>query len=242
MPRLNKQQNNFIDTINKGPATLDPALFSGPADRVLLGLKAHANTISHARLVALEETFPMTRNMLGDDMFNGLSRSFTETEAGRASDANNIGADFPDFLIQRDVNQSAVDLSKIEWAWLESYNAAEAQPMELSLLGTLDEASLLTLPISLHPAARMIRMSAPLSDELSELGDSSGKAAILISRPEAEVILLPIGELDALIFDALVEQCEISNLLELILEQGGEDAPLEPILTLIGAGALITTG
>ncbi len=39
-------------------------LFAGPHERVLVGMKVHANTISHARLVALEETFPRTRDVI----------------------------------------------------------------------------------------------------------------------------------------------------------------------------------
>ena len=50
MLSLEAIEANFIDTINNGPDVLDPALFAGPLDRVLIGLKTHANTISHARL------------------------------------------------------------------------------------------------------------------------------------------------------------------------------------------------
>jgi hypothetical protein len=242
MPLLAEQLDNVVDTINQGPAALNPALFSGPIDRVLLGLKAHANTISHARLVALEESFPLTRNQLGDDSFNALSRSYIETEMARAGDANRIGAAFPDFLERHIDDQSALDLARTEWAWLESYHAAEAPPLELAFLGTLDEASLLALPISRHPAARLIELNAPLSPQLEELGDSADAAAILVTRPGAEVRLLLLSQLDADVFGAIDAHSTVGNLLALILEQGGEDIALGPILTLIGAGALITKG
>jgi hypothetical protein len=240
MPLLSEQLGNFVDTINQGPAALDPALFAGTADRVLLGLKAHANTISHARLVALEESFPMTRKALGDDIFNALCRGYTETEMARASDASRIGAAFPDFLERHVNDQSALDLTRTEWAWLESYHAAEAEALELAFLGTLDEAALLALPISCHPAARLVKISAPLSSQLDDLGDSADASAILVTRPGAEVRLLLLAQLDTNIFSAIHATSTIGNLLALILEHGG-DTPLDPILTLIGAGALITT-
>ncbi len=72
MLSLSDAQGNFIDTINEGPDRLDALLFAGSTDRVLLGLKAHANTINHARLVALEETFPLTRQEIGEAPFNLL--------------------------------------------------------------------------------------------------------------------------------------------------------------------------
>ena len=81
MPSFADAQTNFIDTINDGPDRLDPTLFAGPSDRVLLGLKAHANTDQPLeRIVALEDTFPHTRQHLGDAVFNALASDFVETK------------------------------------------------------------------------------------------------------------------------------------------------------------------
>ncbi|HMS22082.1 MAG TPA: DNA-binding domain-containing protein [Sphingorhabdus sp.] len=97
MPSLSDAQRNFIATLNEGPDTLDPALFAGAPERVLLGLKAHANTISHARLVALEESFPLTRGEMGEERFNTLSREYVETAPAKASDLAHIGRHFAPF-------------------------------------------------------------------------------------------------------------------------------------------------
>ncbi len=237
MPSLADAQANFIDTINYGPDRLDPMLFVGPPDRILLGLKAHANTISHARLVALEETFPLTRQHLGDAAFNALARNFVETGIARASDADRIGLGFPDFLS----DLSALELAKIEWAWLESYHAAEAESLTLGDLGGLDEAALLALPVAPHPSARLVKISAPISTALIELA-SEQPAAILSIRPDAEVRLVPLDNMQTAIFAAAEKNATLGNLLSIAIEQAGEQAPLEPILHLIGAGALIKAG
>lgn len=243
MLRLNEQLGNFVDTINKGPRALHPDLFTGPIDRILLGLKAHANTISHARLVALEETFPMTRADMSEEHFNQISRLYTETPACRASDNNCIGASFLDFLRAQNVVQDILDLAHIEWAWLESYNAAEADVLAVAALADLDEAAMLELAIARHPAARMVTLHAPLSpqiaSQLEQLGNVSDPAAILITRPDSEVLLQPITAAASTIFSATTNVSNMGNLLTLALEQGGDDAPLEPILTLISAGALV---
>jgi hypothetical protein len=47
MPSLLKP-STFVATINDGPGALDTTLFIGSPERIILGLKAHANTISHA--------------------------------------------------------------------------------------------------------------------------------------------------------------------------------------------------
>jgi Putative DNA-binding domain len=235
---LTHAQNNFIDTINNGPDKLDPTLFAGPPDRILLGLKAHANTISHARIVALEETFPLTRQQLGDVAFNALAREFVEAAAARACDANRIGLGFPHCLS----DPAMRDLAQIEWAWLESYNAAEAAPMTMGELAALDEAALLAFPVASHPSARIVEIFAPIAAALQELVEQQ-PVAILCVRPDAEVRLVPLDAVQFAVFAASVQKsATLGNLLAVALEQAGEQAPLEPILHLIGAGALIKTG
>jgi hypothetical protein len=238
MPSLTDAQTNFIETINDGPTRLDPALFDGQPDRVLLGLKAHANTISHARIVALEETFPLTRQHLGDAAFNALARDFVETDKARASDANRIGLGFPDHLS----DPATRELAQIEWAWLESYHAAEAVPLTLGDLAALEEAALLALPVAPHPSARTVTTSAPIASAMQDLSGQE-PAAMLCVRPDAEVRLIPLDTVQLAIFAASApKNALLSNLLAVALEQAGEQAPLEPILHLIGAGALVKSG
>lgn len=228
-------QTNFIDTINDGPDRLDPTLFAGPADRVLLGLKAHANTISHARIVALEETFPLTRQHLGEAVFNLRAREYVETVIARASDANKIGARFSGFLD----DPVTAELAQIEWAWLECYHAAEATPLMVGDLAALDEAALLALPVAPHPSARIVAVSTPIASALHELAGQQ-PAAILCVRPEAEVRLVSLLAVQRAVFAAsTLNNATLGNLLAVTIEQAGERAPLEPILHLIGAGALV---
>jgi hypothetical protein len=238
MSSLADTQINFIDTINVGPDRLDPMLFAGPPDRVLLALKAHANTITHARIVALEETFPLTRQHLGEAVFNTLVREFVETDAARASDANRIGLKFPEHL----GDAATTELAQIEWAWLESYHAAEAVPLMLADLGGLDEAALLALAVLPHPSARVVTITAPITSQLDELAGTQ-PTAILTLRPDAEVRLLALDALQLAIFKAAAQKnATLGNLLEVAIEIAGETASLGPVMDLIGAGALVKTG
>jgi hypothetical protein len=242
MLSLPDSQANFIATLNDGPDWLDPALFSGPKDRILLGLKAHANTISHARLVALEETFPLTRQQMGEAAFNQLSREYAETTYARAMDSNRIGQNLIPFLREFAVHAATVQLAAIEWAWLESYHAADAIALTAADLGGLEEAALLAMPVGVHPSARVIELIAPLSSVLAELAEQHPHSVLAV-RPDAEVRLVALdGNQSALLARAAKESCTIGNLLELAFEVAGEQAPLEPILYLIGAGALVKTG
>src|SRR3546814_20089502 len=90
---LEQGQAAIAATLLHGPGHLPADLFAGSDAAVLRGLRVHANTISHARLVALEETFPRTRDYLGEEEFNRLSRRFVE-EGGaqrRRSEERRVG-------------------------------------------------------------------------------------------------------------------------------------------------------
>jgi hypothetical protein len=233
-------QSAFIATLNNGPAALNPTLFAGTQNRVLLGLKAHANTISHARLIALEDSFPLTRAMLGDARFNTLSRQFCETVIARASDTNRIGVGFADFLLPH-VVPDMIDLVRIEWAWLESYHSADATPLVLVELAALDETDLLELTVISHDAARLVPLGSPNFTLIPELGDMTNAAAILITRPDAGVRLLALDTLTTKIFARAQKGAQMCNLLEIVTEQEDDVEPLASIITLISAGALIVT-
>jgi len=78
MQWLDGGQSAMMQALDHGPAHLPQGLFTGSPERVLAGMKVHANTISHARLVALEDTFQRTRQFIGHESFNAHSRLFIQ--------------------------------------------------------------------------------------------------------------------------------------------------------------------
>lgn len=241
MLSLAEAQDNFITTINNGPAALLPDLFAGLPDRVMLGLKAHANTISHSRLIALEDSFPRTKMAMGEAEFGAVSHSYVETDIARCANTNLIGADFADFLAEAAVGAQFVDLVRIEWAYLESYHAADVQALSLADIGAIDPGAMLNLRIDVHPAAQLVRLTSnrfDLVDEISVVKDG----AVLITRPEVGIVLNAVDRITTLLFEEALQGCKICNLLEMAVEEGEEQAALTPIIMLIGAGALIQKG
>jgi hypothetical protein len=237
---LKQVQSSLIATLNDGPVALNPMLFAGPQDRILLGLKAHANTISHARLVALEATFPLTRAAIGDGEFNTWSRQFCETAIARASNTNRIGTGFAGYLTPH-VSPDILDLLRIEWAWLESYHSADATPLMLADLATLSESDLLKLTVTAHNATRLILLGSSTFNLIPELGDMTNAAAVLVTRPDTEVRLLALDTLTTKTFVCAQKGAQMCNLLEIITEQGDSTELLAPVISLISAGALIVT-
>lgn len=241
MGDLHDDQTRFIKVLQQGPAAFPEGLFADPPERALLALKAHANTISHARLVALEETYPRTREHMGDAEFNALSRTFIERAVVRARKLMGLGEGFADYLADQGHDGAAVDLARIEWAWLQSYHAAEAVALQLADLAGLDEPGLLDLGLALHPSARLVETQGSVGRLMPELGDSAAAHMrhLLITRPEHEVLLHPLAALPADLLSQVRFPALMGNLLAQAVERAGEAEALPAVFALIGAGALV---
>ncbi len=237
MPSLADGQDQFMTCLQKGPGHFPSDLFSESDDRALLGLKAHANTVSHARLVALETAYPKLHDHMGHETFHAVSRDYIEQDHILTCDMNSIARDFPDFLTQNGHGAGETDLARVEWSWIESYNSAEAPPLVLEDIATLAEDHLLAFPIDAHPAMRLIRLTGPLSPELSELGEET-PPALIIARPEAEVLFHPVDAISADIAEKIANISTMGNLLSLAIELGDETSAMDRIIHLIRAGTM----
>lgn len=243
MGDLLDDQARFIAVLQQGPSAFPEGLFADPADRALLGLKAHANTISHARLIALEDTYPRTREHLGEAEFNALSRAFIERPDVCRRKLMGLGEGLAEYLADRTHDVAAVDLARIEWAWLQSYHSAEAEALQLSDLAGLDEQGLLDLGLALHPAARLVETRPPLAQLMPELAESAPPDMhhLLITRPAHEVLLHPLAALSADLLKQTQFPAPMGNLLAQAIERAGEAEALPAIFALVGAGALVRT-
>lgn len=230
---LERDQAAVARALVDGPAFIPPALFAGHAAQVERGLRVHANTISHARLVALEDTFPRTRTYLGEGEFNRLSRAYVDGGGAGGKTVAEIGRGF-DAWLAGEAGPFAADLARAEWAWLACYHAAEARALTLADLLELDEPCLLALPVRRHPAATTVTLAsdaAPLLDPALP----AGTAVLLITRPEAEVRVFAAIDADRVAIEAAENIAPLGNLIERLAElQQGDEAAIVP---LIAAGA-----
>jgi hypothetical protein len=245
MLSLEQTQLAMMQALDLGPDHVPDGLFAGGRMAGLRGLKVHANTISHARLVALEETFPRTLSRIGHTRFNEHSRRFLDWPGVTALPLARIGQGFSDFLSASGEPRGVVDLAAFEWAWLECYHAAEARPLALGDLAGIDEVALLNIRVARHPAARILQLDRKvhhiIGAEVPNLRDAS---AFVLARPDAQVIVAPATATMAELFRQLHAPIRICNLLTDASEperkdQAQPDDRLPALISLIEAGALV---
>lgn len=240
MQSLEQLQLSMMTVLDHGPDYLPAELFKGSRADWLRGMKIHANTVSHARLVALEDTFPKSRECLGHDVFNQLSRQYVEHPGVAGFPLDRIGSLFADFLEDQQIDEAVPDLARVEWAWLESYHAAEAAPLQSTDFAGLDPESILEIGIQSHPSVRTVAFGSPphqlLVSEIPDIADAEG---LLIARPFEQVLLSPLNAAQMTALGLASAPTTICNLFAEMGEQEDDTGLLPILISLIETGALI---
>lgn len=228
-------QLQMARTIAQGREALTDALFVGTPVQVLRGLKVHANTISHARLVALEATFPRTRALIGEAIFNSLSRDYLDTGNGRNQPLDGLGRHFADWLQANAIAPECVTLARFEWLWLESYHATDMAPLSVSAFAALSPSEVLELRIKPHPAAHVLRNDPDIA---TIIGLDAPAEWLLLARPEAEVMAYAIADATASLFQLFATSDNLADAFETFLLRHPNSNPLEAMQFLLAAGVL----
>jgi len=184
-----------------------PDLFMGSIASTVRGLKAYANTISHVRHVALEETYPRTRALIGARNFHQLAREHLADVAVVRSPLAQIGNGFATRLAG-----AARDLARVEWAWLEAHGAYDAAPFDLAAIAGLDPQAVAAARVALHPSTRLVAVGEPA--RLQWDGTTIRATHVLVTRPYAEVIVTSADRSVATLFKLLRRPRTLGELLE----------------------------
>jgi len=121
-------------------------------------------------LGALAEDFPAVRAVLGAKRFDALSVSYLSAHPSRSFTLRNLGSHLPDWL-ERHPQQAgrrhrlALDVARVEWAFVEAFDSAEREPLTVEQITILDGDSRLAL----QPHLQLIALSFPVDDLVLEL-------------------------------------------------------------------------
>ena len=116
-------------------------------------------------LGALAEDFPALRALLGEEQFSALSIAYLTEHPSRSFTLRNLGSKLVDWLREHPQwggrrHPLAVDLARVEWAFVEAFDGAERTPLTLDQIATLDAGSLLAL----QPHLQLLALDYPADD------------------------------------------------------------------------------
>jgi len=121
-------------------------------------------------LGSLREDFPALRAVIGGRRFDTLSAAYLSEHPSRSFTLRNLGSQLPLWLATHPEQAGrryrlAVDVARIEWAYVEAFDSAERPPLNLEQIETLDGGSRLAL----QPHLRLVALDYPADDLVLEL-------------------------------------------------------------------------
>jgi Putative DNA-binding domain len=116
-------------------------------------------------LGALAEDFPALRAVIGAPAFETLSIAYLTEHPSRSFTLRNLGSELPEWLTDNPKlagrrHRLAIDVARIEWAFVEAFDNAEHTPLTPDQIATLDGTSRL----GLQPHLRLIALQYPADD------------------------------------------------------------------------------
>lgn len=101
-------------------------------------------------LGALAEDFPALRAVVGARAFEALSIAYLTAHPSRSFTLRNLGSNLTQWLAANPRctgrrQRLAIDVARIEWAFVEAFDSAERTPLTLEQIATLDADSRLAL-------------------------------------------------------------------------------------------------
>jgi hypothetical protein len=116
-------------------------------------------------LGSLAEDFTAVRALVGATRFQELSVAYLTAHPSRSFTLRNLGSKLVDWLIANPQwtgrrHALAVDLARVEWAFVEAFDNAERTPLTLDQIATLDAGSRLAL----QPHVQLLALSYPADD------------------------------------------------------------------------------
>lgn len=147
-------------------------------------------------LNALAEDFLALRSVLGSRRFHALSVAYLAEHPSRSFSLRNLGSRLvewlgahPEYAGRR--HALAVDVARIEWAFVEAFDSAEHAPLTAEQIATLDGESRLAV----QPHVQLLELQYAADELVISLheGDKrqTSEAAVMDEEPESPPARLP---------------------------------------------------
>lgn len=239
-------------------ALLDPALpasgdmlawnGSDPAAR----LAVHRNNVMMSLLGVLADTFPVTRELVGEAFFRAMGREFVRAQPPAGPVMAEYGAGFPDFIPEFAPARGVPylpDVARLEWLRLVALHAADAEPLSADEIAArvAAVADLARWRLRLHPSFALLRSDyAAVSiwaahqgvGDLADVDLRTSETAWVV-RHDLDVEVIPVDAAAGAFAAALLAGRALGAALDAV---GGEGLTLDlpaALAALIRCGALV---
>ena len=144
-------------------------------------------------LDSLAEDFGSLRKVIGSKRYDAMAIAYLNTHPSRSFTLRNLGSHMPEWLKEHGEfsgrrQKLAVDVAKIEWAFVEAFDNAELKPLNLDEVTTLSSESRLQL----QPHLRLASLDYPADELVLNLQEREGRHTSEAGRAEGRAELAPM--------------------------------------------------
>jgi Putative DNA-binding domain len=241
--------SDFADAV-LNPSLAKPASVIGPNGKAAeKRFNVYRNNVAYSLVEALGKNYPAVKAECGGERFTDAALLYLGDHPPRSKMMFELGGNFAAWLDGFAPAKAQMpwlaDLAKLERAWLDSYHAADADPLDPAIFSAISPDALGDLRFVKHPATAIICSEFSIHAML-EAGRNGlptpnqiGQQNVLITRPQfaVEVTLLPKGS--ALFFEFICSGKALGEAAEAAFAQQPEFDFSANLGTLFQSGATI---
>jgi hypothetical protein len=210
----------------------------------------YRNNVVYSLVAVLGDTFPVVRQLVGEDFFGAMARLFVAEHPPTSPLMHRYGGGFPDWMAHFEPATHLPylpDLARLESARLAAFHAADADPLDAQALGAGLQAPdrLAVSSLILHPSLAVVQSPHPVvslwsahqqdaaarDEQLGQLRLDAGESA-LVFRVDDDALVLGLPAADAALAAALAggaplgaaqashPQADLVRLLSVLLRHG----------------------
>lgn len=208
MRRASSSQAEFAAALFAPLAPVPAGITTGRGEPDPARFNVYRNNVMVSLIGALEQRFPVTRKLVGDDFFRMMARAYIATSKPRSPLIWQYGGDFPSFVAGFEAAREVAylgDVAATEALWSIAYHAADAAPMPVAALAAVEPELLPSARFVPHSSAGLLCSRWPVGsiweahqhDPVASLSHA-GPETVLVVRPdrEVQVHLLPAHDRD----------------------------------------------
>jgi hypothetical protein len=116
-------------------------------------------------LPSLEDDYPTLGWALGSEAFRTLATEYLQAHPPRTWNLQELGADLPGYVARHGLwrgDAIACDAAKLDWSFMEAFDAPDAPPFDARVLTSVPEAAWPGACLAFHPSLRTLVLEHPL--------------------------------------------------------------------------------
>jgi hypothetical protein len=189
----------LLDMVGAVPADLIAWNGSDPGRRFAV----HRNNVAVALIDALADTYPVARQLVGEEFFRAMARTFARSQPPTSPVMAHYGAGFAEFVASFPPVAALpylADMARLEWRYVQAYHAADASPVPAEYIAGLlaDQAALPTARFALQPSLALLDSPHAVVSLWAAHQGQGDVAAIDPDLPESALVIRHLLEVQVL--------------------------------------------